>query len=79
MHFDKFSFGSVRIDGSTYEQDVVIDCGKIRKRKKAPSKRFRDEFGHTPLYRRKDPLEMPPACDRHRSVRPFASYERSES
>ena len=49
MHFDKFSFGSVRIDGSTYEQDVVIDCGKIRKRKKAPSKRFRDEFGHTPL------------------------------
>ena len=49
MHFDKFSFGSVRIDGSTYEQDVVIDCGEIRKRKKAPSRKFRDEFGHTPL------------------------------
>src|SRR5258707_13849035 len=49
MHFDKFSFGALRIDGSTYEQDVVIDCGEIRKRKKAPSKRFRDEFGHTPL------------------------------
>ena len=49
MHFDKFSFGALRIDGSTYEQDVVIDCGKIRKRKKAPSRRFRDEFGHTPL------------------------------
>ena len=33
MHFNKFSFGALRIDGSTYEQDVVIDCGEIRKRK----------------------------------------------
>jgi hypothetical protein len=49
MHFDKFSFGALRIDGNTYEQDVVIDCGEIRKRKKAPSRKFRDEFGHTPL------------------------------
>jgi hypothetical protein len=49
MHFDKFSFGSLRIDNSTYEQDVVIDRGDIRKRKKTPSKQFRDEFGHTPL------------------------------
>ena len=23
MHFDKFSFGTIRIDGSTYERDVV--------------------------------------------------------
>jgi hypothetical protein len=49
MHFDGFSFGSIGIDGSTYEQDVVIDRGEIRKRKKSRSKRFRDEFGHTPL------------------------------
>ena len=49
MRFDEFSFGTVRINGSTYEQDVVIDRGKIRKRKKAPSKKFRDEFGHTPV------------------------------
>ena len=28
---------------------MVIDCEEIRKRKKAPSKRFRDELGHTPL------------------------------
>jgi hypothetical protein len=49
MHFDNFSFGTIRIDGSTYEQDVVIDRGEIRKRKKTPSKKFRDEFGHTPL------------------------------
>jgi hypothetical protein len=49
MHFDKFAFGSIQIDGSTYEHDVVIDRGEIRKRKKKPSKKFRDEFGHTPL------------------------------
>jgi hypothetical protein len=55
MHFDKFSFGALRIDGSTYEQDVVIDCGEIRKRKKGPSRRFRDEFGHSLVHRRKDP------------------------
>jgi hypothetical protein len=49
MHLDKFSFGTLRIDGSTYEQDVVIDRGEIRKRKKTPSRKFLDEFGHTPL------------------------------
>lgn len=49
MHLDKFSFGTLRINGSTYEQDVVIDRGEVRKRKKAPSRKFRDEFGHTPL------------------------------
>jgi hypothetical protein len=27
MHFDKFSFGVLRIDGNTYEEDVVMDCG----------------------------------------------------
>jgi hypothetical protein len=25
MHFDKFAFGSLQIDGSTYEHDIVID------------------------------------------------------
>ena len=49
MRFDKFSFGSIRIDGSTYEHDVVIDRGEVSKRKKKPSKKFRDGFGHTPL------------------------------
>ena len=49
MRFDSFSFGSIRIDGVTYNHDVVIDHGEIRKRKKKPSKKFRDDFGHTPL------------------------------
>jgi hypothetical protein len=49
MKFEAFSFGSIRIDGVTYEHDVVIDHGEIRKRKKKPSKKYRDAFGHTPL------------------------------
>src|SRR5712692_7179820 len=49
MRFEAFSFGSIRIDGVTYEHDVVIDRGRVRKRKKKLSKQFRDDFGHTPL------------------------------
>jgi hypothetical protein len=49
MRFETFSFGTIRIDGITYEHDVVIDNGKVRKRKKGPSEEFRDAFGHTPL------------------------------
>ena len=49
MRFQDFSFGSMRIDGITHEHDVVIDRGKVRKRKKKASKRFRNTFGHTPL------------------------------
>jgi hypothetical protein len=49
VRFEAFSFGSIRIDGVTYDHDVVIDRGQIRKRKKKPSKRFRESFGHTPL------------------------------
>jgi hypothetical protein len=49
MHFEAFSFGSIRIDGVTYEHDVIIDRGQVHKRKKKPSKKFRDTFGHTPL------------------------------
>ena len=49
MQFEAFAFGSIQIDGVTYEHDVVIDRGDVRKRKKKASKKFRDAFGHTPL------------------------------
>jgi len=49
MRFQSFSFGSIQIDGTTYEHDVVIDRGEVRKREKKPSRRFRDTFGHTPV------------------------------
>ena len=37
-----------------YEHDVVIDGGRIRKRKKGPSKSLRDRYGHTPLTAAED-------------------------
>jgi hypothetical protein len=49
MRFEAFCFGSIRIDGITYHHDVVIDRGKVRKRKKKLSKMFRHIFGDTPL------------------------------
>ena len=54
MRFEAFSFGSIRIDGVTYNRDVVIDRERVRKRKKKPSKRFREAFGHTPLSLEED-------------------------
>jgi hypothetical protein len=49
VRFTGYSFGSVRVDGVTYDHDLIIDRGKIRKRKKAASNRFRGAYGHTPL------------------------------
>jgi hypothetical protein len=49
MRISDFSFGSVRVDGVTYDHDLIIDRGKLRKRKKGPSKKLRDAYGHTPL------------------------------
>jgi hypothetical protein len=49
MRISHFTFGAVEIDGVKYEHDVVIDGGEIHKRKKKASKRFRADFGHTPL------------------------------
>jgi hypothetical protein len=49
MKFQQFSFGQIRIDGVEYGYDVVIDRGKVGKRMKKASKKFREAFGHTPL------------------------------
>jgi hypothetical protein len=49
MRISHFAFGTLEVDGVTYEHDVVIDHGDIQKRKKKASKKFRDAFGHTPL------------------------------
>ena len=54
MQFDHFGFGTIDVDGVTYEHDLVIDRGEIHKRRKKASKRFRDSFGHTPLSMEED-------------------------
>jgi hypothetical protein len=54
MRFTGYSFGSIRVDGVAYDHDLIIDRGKIRKRKKAASRKFRGEYGHTPLSAAED-------------------------
>jgi len=54
VRFSDYSFGSVRVDGVTYDHDLIIDRGRIRKRKKAASRQFRDQYGHTPLSASED-------------------------
>jgi hypothetical protein len=49
VRFSGYSFGSVRVDGVTYDHDLILDRGKIRKRRKAASRKFRGVSGHTPL------------------------------
>jgi hypothetical protein len=61
MKIENFSFGSIRIDGTVYEDDVVIDAGAVRKRDKKPSRKFRGDYGHTPLSVEED---IPWNCSR---------------
>ena len=49
MQADLVAFGVIEIDGDSYKHDVVIDKGRVSKRKKKPSKAYRDWYGHTPL------------------------------
>jgi hypothetical protein len=49
MKWGKCRFGRLKVDGERYRADVVLDQGVIRKRKKKPSRQFREQFGHTPV------------------------------
>jgi len=48
------AFGELEVEGQRYPHDVVIDGGRVRKRRKAPSKPFRSAYGHTPLTAAED-------------------------
>ena len=64
--FEAFSFGSIRIDGVTYEHDVLIDRGQVRKRKKKTLQEIPGGFRpHTAFGGGKDPVEMQTASHRH--------------
>ena len=43
------AFGCIKINGKTYEEDVVIEQGEVKRRKKKASKPYRKAYGHTPL------------------------------
>jgi len=49
MKAEVLGFGEIEVDGERYDHDIVIEAGEVKKRKKGDSKRFRDEYGHTPL------------------------------
>ena len=61
MKWGKCRFGSVKIDGEKYTKDVVLDGGVLRRRKKKPSREFREQFGHTPVSLKE---EIPWECKR---------------
>ena len=42
-------FGAIVIDGQRYDRDMIVEQGRVRPRKKGPSKAKRGEYGHTPL------------------------------
>lgn len=43
------TFGELRIEGQSYDHDVIIEAGQVSKRSKKASKPYRDRYGHTPL------------------------------
>ena len=49
MNAHVLGFGEIEIEGKRYAADVVIERGRVRRRRKKPSKHYRDQFGHTPL------------------------------
>jgi hypothetical protein len=49
MDIEYPSFGTVVIDGTRYDHDVIIEDGMVAKRDKAPSKALKGQYGHTPL------------------------------
>jgi len=61
MFFEDLCFGSITVDGVRYNHDLILDRGKIQKRKKGPSREFRTQSGHTPLTTHE---EIPWRCRR---------------
>lgn len=49
MDFEYPSFGTIVIDGKSYDHDVVVADGEVRKRDKGPSRARKSQYGHTPL------------------------------
>lgn len=42
-------FGEIEVEGERYRDDLVINGGRIGRRRKKASKQYRDLYGHTPL------------------------------
>jgi hypothetical protein len=49
MKWGKCKPGSVKIDNEKHRKDIILDRGELHRRKKKPSREFREKFGHTPV------------------------------
>ena len=61
MKWGRVRTGSVKLDGEKYKKDLILDRGEVRRRKKKPSREFREQFGHTPVSLKE---EIPWECKR---------------
>lgn len=53
MDIDYPGFGTIVVDGTRFDHDVVIESGRVRARDKGPSKAVK-RGGHTPLSAAED-------------------------
>ena len=49
MEAKLLGFGLIEIEGRQFDHDLVIDAGRLLKRRKKPSQPYRSQYGHTPL------------------------------
>lgn len=49
MKVQWIAFGWLKIEGQSYNHDVVIEAGQVRERDKKASTFHRGRYGHTPL------------------------------
>lgn len=49
MQVRLLEFGLIEIDGQQYDHDVVVEGGRVGRRRKKASRPLRDRYGHTPL------------------------------
>ena len=49
MKIEKVLFGSIKIDGKEFSEDIIIEKGEIKQRDKSASRKYKQIYGHTPL------------------------------
>ena len=49
MDVEYSQFGEIFVAGVRFDHDVIMERVRARRRKKGPSRAYRDRFGHTPL------------------------------
>lgn len=47
-------FGAIVVEGERFDHDVVVEAGRVRPRRKGPSKAHRNRYEHTPLSAEED-------------------------